>query len=302
VFSRLFARAGEAGARRGKVRSVPANDRIGPTAHYTAYVWHRLGFPHADLFSTRTGAALYWAFRGAAEWINVLSPGFPSMLGFLEYRHLLIDNQLSRLRPDCVVEVGAGLSRRGVTWAVDLGTPYIEVDLPAMIALKRRRIDEAPQAVQDAARQRLALVTADVTADGFDDLLFQHIEGAERPVVIAEGLVSYLEMDGRRKLFEAVTVAFRRGAGGHFLCDLHTKDAQKQVATAMRVLKLATRTITRGQGTRPPFEDLEHVRGFFEETGFAAVERIEAKDHVEDVPRLAKLHSPAHVMLGRVEV
>jgi len=281
---------------------VAAHDRVGPTAHYTAYVWHRLGFPHAELFATKTGAALYWSFRSIAEWINVLSPRFPSMLEFLEYRHLLIDNQLLRLEPDCVVEVGAGLSRRGVTWAVDRNTRYVEIDLPAMIAEKRRRIDKAPQAVREAARERLALVIADVTSDDFADTLAHHIEGARKPVVIAEGLISYLEMDGRRTLFKAVTTAFRRGTGGFFLCDLHTKDAQKRVATAMRVLKLATRTVTRGQGTRSPFDDLDHVRRFFAETGFTEVERIEARDHIDDVPRLAKLHSPAHVMLGRVEV
>jgi O-methyltransferase involved in polyketide biosynthesis len=288
------------GRRRGKVRPVAAHDRIGPTAHYTAYVWHRLGFPYAELFASKTGAVFYWSFRALAEWVNLLSPRFPSMLEFLEYRHLLIDNQLLRLEPDCVVEVGAGLSRRGATWAVDHGTRYVEVDLPAMIALKQRRIDEAPRAVREAARERLTLATADVTSDDFADTLFQHIDSAKKPVVIAEGLISYLDMDGRRKLFEAVTTAFSRGMGGVFLCDLHTRDAQKRVATAMRVLKLATRTITRGQGTRPPFDDLEHVRRFFAETGFSEVERIEAEDHVNDVPRLAKLHSPAHVMLGRV--
>jgi O-methyltransferase involved in polyketide biosynthesis len=284
------------------VRAVAAHDRIGPTAHYTAYVWHRLGFPHADLFATKTGALLYWAFRGTAEWMTVLSPRVPSMLSFLEYRHLLLDNQLSRLQPDCIVEVGAGLSRRGITWAADHGTRYVEIDLPAMISEKRRRIDRAPEAIRSAAKSNLALVAADVTAEGFSATLTHHIEGAKRPVVIAEGLISYLEMDDRRKLLEAVTTAFGRGEGGSFLCDLHTKDAQKRVATAMRVLKLATRTVTRGRGTRPPFDDLDHVRSFFTKAGFSALERLDARDHVADVPRLSKLHSPAHIMLGRVEV
>ena len=42
--------------------------RIGPTAHYTGYVWQRLGMPHAELFSTKTGAVLYLGFFALGEW------------------------------------------------------------------------------------------------------------------------------------------------------------------------------------------------------------------------------------------
>ena len=94
------------------------HEQIGPTAHYTAYAWHRLGLPYAQYFVTPTGAALYWGFRMTGEWAMDLSPRVPNMLEYLGYRHLMIESALKRIEPDTVVEIGAGLSRRGTTWAL----------------------------------------------------------------------------------------------------------------------------------------------------------------------------------------
>jgi O-methyltransferase involved in polyketide biosynthesis len=279
---------------------VRAHERIAPTAHYTAHVWRRLGLAHAELFATPTGAALYWLFRATAEWMTVLSPRVPSMVQFLGYRHLLIDSELGRIAPDCVVELGAGLSRRGVTWAVDRNARYVEIDLPAMIAAKRRLLARASTAVRTAAGLRLELVAADVLAPDFADVLSAALERSSRPVVITEGLVSYFAMDARERLFEVVAAALARRGGGSVLCDLHTKERQHRVATATRVLKLALRTATGGQGAKAPFDDLAHVSRFFCGVGFDSVARLDAHDHVDEEPRLAKLFSPALVIHARV--
>lgn len=112
-------------------------ERIGPTAHYTAYVWRRLGLPHAEHLATRQGAVLYWGFFALGEWATRLSPSVPSMREFLEYRHRLIDAVVDEWRPGCVVELGAGLTPRAVRWAADRGVPGIELDLPAMARAKQ---------------------------------------------------------------------------------------------------------------------------------------------------------------------
>src|SRR5512134_2286550 len=127
-------------------------ERIGPTAHYTAYVWHRAGLPHAEHFATRQGAVLYWGFFALGEWATRLSPRVPSMRQYLEYRHRLIDAVVARQQPGCVLELGAGLTRRAVTWAADRGVPAIELDLPAMAAVKRERLRQAPAALRERLR------------------------------------------------------------------------------------------------------------------------------------------------------
>ena len=67
------------------------HERIGPTAHYTAYVWHRLRLPYARHFKTRTGRVLYWGFFALGEWTTRVLPELPSMKGYLAYRHRLIE-------------------------------------------------------------------------------------------------------------------------------------------------------------------------------------------------------------------
>ncbi|MFK7991610.1 MAG: hypothetical protein AB8I08_36675, partial [Sandaracinaceae bacterium] len=67
------------------------DDKIAPTAHYTAYVWHRLGLPHARWFATPKGAAMFWAFRALGEGLGTLHPRVPSMTQYLEMRHRAIE-------------------------------------------------------------------------------------------------------------------------------------------------------------------------------------------------------------------
>jgi hypothetical protein len=123
--------------------------RIGPTAHVTAYAWHKLGMPYGELFSTHQGAGIYWAYRGTFEWLTRLLP-LPTLLDFLEFRHRLLDAQLERLDPDRIVELGAGLSRRGITWVLDRHVRYTEIDLPHMSTAKRAMLERGPGRVRRA--------------------------------------------------------------------------------------------------------------------------------------------------------
>ena len=165
--------------------SEQGDARIGPTAHYTAYVWYRLGMPHAELFATPTGRALFSGFRAMGEWMAVASSRVPSMTQYLGMRHRLIESTLHDIGPDRVVEIGAGLSRRGITWAADHGVTYTEVDLPHMIAAKRRAVDRA-RGVRERAGDRLTHEACDVLSDSFAAFLRAQLAGAQRPVVVAE--------------------------------------------------------------------------------------------------------------------
>lgn len=273
--------------------------RIGPTAHYTAYAWKQLRLPHAELFATRTGAALYWGFFAAGEWTTRLSTRVPSMLEYLEYRHRLIEAVARAFDPDCLVELGAGLSRRPVTWAVDLRTRSIEIDLPHMAEAKRRALDDAPAAVRDALAEHHAIVDGDVLEPGFGSTLRELVAGANRPLVVAEGLLSYFDKPGRSAVFAAVAEALR-GTAGALVCDLHTADAQAEVGRAAAVLRFAIRAVTRRKRALDPYASRAELEAALLDRGFAAVEIVDAADHVAAQPRLAELRSPAHVVLARV--
>ena len=277
-----------------------SHERISPTAHYTAYVWQRLELPHAELFATRTGAALYWGFFAVGEWATRLSTRVPSMRDYLEYRHRLIESVVEELVPDCLVELGAGLSRRGVTWAADHGTRAVEVDLPHMAAAKREALQRASPGLLAMLEERHRVVDGNVLAEDFADVLAGLLREAERPVIVAEGLLSYFDPPDRAALFRSVAAALEgRGA---FICDLHTADAQAEVGNAAAVLRFAIRTITRRRRAIDPYANEGALRDALLDAGFGSVELVEARDYVAREPRLASVRSPAHVVVARPPV
>jgi len=273
------------------------DEHIAPTAYYTSYVWHRIGMPYASLFATRRGAALFWSFRLSGEWIATATPRLPSMTEYLEIRHRLIEHRLGELEPDRVVEIGSGLSRRGITWAADHGVDYVEVDLPHMIAAKQRRIAErASAALRGKLDGRLRFASHDVLAPSFTDFLAGELDGAARPVVIAEGLLGYFALDERTRIASSVREALARVGGGSFLCDLRAREGGAPVAAAATVLRAGIRLVTRGRGAREDFPSLEAVRRFFAAAGFDRAEPVAQSL----LPHLAHVTSPGRIWHAQV--
>lgn len=271
--------------------------QVGPTAHYTAYAWFRLGMPYAEWFKTEKGARLFWSLRLSLEWITRLARDVPRLIDYLELRHRSIDHTLARLGPDRVVELGAGLSRRGATWALDHGIDYVEVDLPHMIEAKRRLVLRFPKAIRTTLDERLALVSADVLAPEFESWLAERLEGSQRPVVIAEGLLGYFDNQERRRLASAIASALRRSQtvqrySASFLCDLRVKGDSSKTRAAMRALRAAIRVVTRGRGAREDFGNEAEIYRLFTSAGFDAARPIDP----EQVSELSRLDAGAFPM------
>ncbi|MFO7563584.1 MAG: class I SAM-dependent methyltransferase [Enhygromyxa sp.] len=277
-------------------------DKIGPTAHVTAYAWHQLGMPYAQLFVTREGAAMYWAFASTAGMVGKLFE-LPTLVEYLEFRHRMIEAQLELLEPDRVVELGAGLSRRGLTWVLDRGVRYTEIDLPHMTEAKRRMLERAPGRVLRALREgELELRTTNILAPSFADELAELLAGAERPVVISEGMLDYFELEDRQTLLENLARGFRKaGVLGHYLTDLQRGDRERKVGPAAKVLRRAIKLATGGQGPARPFRDLEHVDRVFALAGFDHGQELKPRSLAELEPRLHRLKSPTTVYLARLD-
>ncbi|MBV1857277.1 MAG: class I SAM-dependent methyltransferase [Nannocystaceae bacterium] len=271
-----------------------AHERIGPTAHYTAYVWRAAGFERAELFSTWQGAALYWGFFVAGEWATRLSSSTPSMRVYLEYRHRLIDALVRRHRPDVVVELGAGLTRRAVSWALGGSVRGLEYDLPDMVARKRAALARAPDEVRRALAGRHRVEAANLVEPAFAHTLRDALCGAERPVVVAEGLLSYLAAPERAQLYASVAGAL--GPQGLFVCDLHTRAGQASVGAAASILRTAIRTLTRRRAALDSYADEADVCRVMGEAGLAEVSFADPAAHYAAEPKLGKLHSPTHVV------
>ena len=276
----------------------PARDRherIAPTAHFTAYTWHHLGLPYAHLYATARGARLFWALRLTIEWSVRVRGAVPTMAQYLGHRHRVIDWTLDRHAPDRIAEIGAGLSRRGTTWAADRGVRYLEIDLPHMLAAKRALIEErAPAALRERLGERLSHHALDVVDPRFGERLGALLEGAERPAVVAEGLLGYLTLPQRVALLTSVRAALAP-SGGVFVFDSHLADAQAAVGRASQVLRSLIGVLTRGQGVRDPFPDAATAESAYRAAGFTRIERFEPLALQDEIPELARVYSQVNI-------
>jgi len=247
--------------------------KIAPTAHYTAYAWHVLGLPYAEHFTTTLGKRLFRAYK-LLELPAALRGEPGKLLRTLRNRHALIDAELERLAPDVVIELGAGLSRRGLTFAADHGLRYVETDLPAMVAYKRQLLEtRVPPALRARLGERLRIVSTDIFAPDFADVLARELHGAQRPVIIAEGVVGYFEAHQRILLLESVRRALP--AEGAFLADLRVKEGQ---AAATGLLRLGILVATRGRGAAASFGSEAEVRDMLQRAGFRDVAQLPPRE------------------------
>jgi O-methyltransferase involved in polyketide biosynthesis len=249
---------------------MKSSDKIAPTAHYTAYVWHVLGLPYSDLFATDLGRRMFFAYK-LLELPSAVRGRSSLLLRTLKNRHALIDGALERLAPDRVVELGAGLSQRGLRFALDHGVRYLEVDLPAMVAYKMQLIQErASGPIQAALRERFRCISADIVSDEFQELLSRELRGSERPVVVLEGVLTYYDAGLRLKLLRSVRLALEgRGA---LLADVALADEAH--ARASRLVRLGIFLATRGHGAAKKVRNAAELHVQLARAGFTSVARL----------------------------
>ncbi len=275
---------------------VDRHERIAPTAYFTSYTWHRLGLPYAELFATARGARLYWSLRFGFEWMVMIRGRLPTMAQYLGQRHRVIDWALDGYGADRVAEIGAGLSRRGVTWAADRDARYAEIDLPHMIAAKQALIAErAPAVLRGTLAARLSHHSIDVLDPSFGDRLAALLEGSRRPAVVAEGLLGYLTIPQRTALLGSIRGALARSGGGVFICDSHLADARVRLGRAAKIMTTLIGLLTRGQGVREPFADGKAAEAAYRAAGFAGVERFQPLELLDRVSGLARVYAPVNI-------
>lgn len=196
--------------------------RIGPTAHYTAWVWYANGLSHPAL-ATPLGGVLHAALVPMNALYARLS-GRPDLDAMLLARHRVLDHLLAQAIEDGrvtqVLEIAAGLSGRGLRFARRFpALHYVETDLPDMAAHKRRLLDGAGlrrpghdvvplDALADAGPASVAAATAALDPTG-------------GTAIVTEGLVGYFDRAAVCGMWRRFASALRGFPRGLYLSDLH---------------------------------------------------------------------------------
>ncbi len=209
------------GARRQK---GPEGD-LTVTALYTSQVWRWGRLPGAELFDLPAARAVFRVTNAFLWLLRLFRWRLRSLKHSLLHRHTFIDALLRRSGARRVLELAAGLSRRGAAFSAAPDVGYAEVDLPQVVAAKRALLARSPDGAAVAARPNWRLVPGDVTALDAPALAAlappAPAEGDGRALfVIAEGLCMYLTAPQQRSLWAQVCAALAREGGGTFVFDL----------------------------------------------------------------------------------
>ncbi|MGH2868481.1 MAG: class I SAM-dependent methyltransferase [Solirubrobacteraceae bacterium] len=245
---------------------MSGSDTISPTAHYTGYVWSRNGLSHPALV-TNEGRLLFSSLEPVM--LASRTVGGPTLQHYLLARHLAIDARLkAAIESDQVtqvIEVAAGLSPRGWRFAARYGDrlTYIEADLPAMAARKRRALERMGSLGEhhqvrdvDALRDQGPLSLGALAGE---------LDSGAGLAIITEGLLGYVSPTDLEALWRRFATVLGGFVVGRYLSDLHLGSAQ---TPEVRVFRLLLAAFVRG-GVYLHFADAAEAERRLREAGFA---------------------------------
>jgi len=274
-------------------------EAISPTAHYTGYVWARNGLSDPQL-ATAKGRLLYEALRPAMLLSGAL--GGPTLESYLLARHRALDVLLERAISEAgvtqVLELACGLSPRGWRFARRYGSrlTYIEADLPAMAALKRRTLKRMGSL---GAHHFVADVDV-LRAGGPGSIpgLLGRLRAEEGLAVIVEGLVGYLETEALLGMWRTLARSMSAFGAAVYLSDLQLGGGAGQSVALFRAL---LSVFVGGRVALHHFHDAAEAERALREAGFTEASVVPAPALIS--PRQARVAagaSLAHVASARV--
>lgn len=237
------------------------------TALYTSATWSWARFSCAELFALPEAKAVFRITNAALGLTRPRWLGHPSLRHSLAQRHAMLDRLLSRARPRQVVELAAGLSRRGAAMTQDADLVYTELDLPPVIARKQALLARTAVGQAVAARPGYRLVGGDARTVE----LGEYLRPGEPAVVVAEGLCMYLDGDARRALFQKVAASLAAG-GGTFLFDLVPAAEERPQGWTGRLLERCLKKATDGRSFERDARTREDLAAELRAAGFDAVD------------------------------
>jgi O-methyltransferase involved in polyketide biosynthesis len=247
----------------------PAGD-LSITALYTAQAWAWGKLDGAELFKSWKGRDVFNATNLALGVARLFRRDVPSLRHGLVQRHVMIDRLVAAAGCAQVLELAAGLSRRGAAMSADPALRYVEVDLPAMIAHKRKLLARSSRGRAIAARPNLIWHGADVTTLELDGVL------APGPVcVIAEGLLMYLDAAAQQALWARLAALCAARPGSAVVFDLVPFVEQPRPGRVGRGLERMFKRATRGRTMAFDDRTRDQLADELRAAGFTAIDRFE---------------------------
>jgi O-methyltransferase involved in polyketide biosynthesis len=213
------------------------------TALYTSQVWAWGGLSHAHLFASSDAKRVFDTTNAALAAARIFNRKLAPLCHSLLHRHTMIDHLMRASGYRHVIELAAGLSRRGAAATSDARTRYTELDLPPVVKRKRDLLQRTDEGRAVLARPGLRLIEGDVETVALEPF----VRPGEPVFVIAEGLMMYLAADARRRLFTKVSQLAAITGELRFVFDLTPTSEEPEPGVVGRMLEAAMKRSTGGR-------------------------------------------------------
>jgi O-methyltransferase involved in polyketide biosynthesis len=249
----------------------PKQGNLSVTALYTAETWGWGGLPGAELLVSDQGRNVFKVTNFALAITRIFKPGVRSLRHSLLHRHTMIDHLAAASGARQILELAAGLSRRGVARSADSELRYTEVDLPPIVAHKRMLLERSEAGREALARPNLRLVSGDVLEVDLADL----VDRTAPLFVIAEGLFMYLKPEQQRALWRKVRGLAGDTQGGTFVFDLVPACEEPRPGAIGHALGWLMKRFTGGKTFERDPRTRDDLAAELREAGFDEVETVE---------------------------
>lgn len=208
-----------------------------------------------------------------------------------EARHKLLDQLLRQTGIKQVVEVAAGLSTRGLEITDDNSYEYVELDLPSMIAAKKRIVASLQKERIIPKRQNLHFEAGSAVELG-DVLRATRRFDQDKPIVIVnEGLLRYLNFGDKGKYADNVRKLLKKFGGVWITSDISLPKVVYKEKDIMPERRKKISEITGVNVDDNLFKGEKDAKQFFERLGFD-VESHSFMKVIDDLTSPAKLGMP----------
>jgi len=179
---------------------------------------------HTDLPYARAAAELLLGAEALAAEMSRLAavPGTPLRAAHFAARYRSIDTVLDDTGATRILELGAGLSFRGLALARRAAVAYLDTDLPAVVATKRELVEALAgddPLVGELRLEALDALDADAVRAAIDGL-------PPGPVsIVNEGLLMYLDAGEKQRLASHIRDALVSRGGAWITADIYVRMA-----------------------------------------------------------------------------
>ena len=263
-------------------------DGIIPTGWLTAYGRAFSDIPYAQAIFDEL-EAIRLAEGGTNETLSVMKD--TNLAPQFEARHKLLNKLIGQTGVKQVLEIAAGLSTRGIETTADDEFEYVELDLPGMMADKRKIVQKLQSVGTLPDRSNLHFENG--SAVELEDFLkaARHFDEGKPVVIMNEGLLRYLSFDEKAQYAQNVRALLERFGGYWITSDISLPKVLYKEDDVMAERRKKISAITGVNVAENLFKDEEDAKKYFEELGFE-VESHSFLEVVDELTSPAKLDMP----------